>query len=188
MCEQWDKLFFDKQLSCSNVKLYSGSGNYVMEGNIQSEVPDPLILFWAPNPPTRNYSVSGSGLPWPNPELAYHNTPNRGAVRAENRRFRFRIHYPNSFYVGLGSVYEKPQVLLKICEPNGTSRIQKIELGHGIPYRTLTYPNQRKNNRFYSRAKVYPEVATQEQILRKKGYNRKHNMHRDFWKQTAPPA
>ena len=47
---------------------------------------------------------------------AYQQSPNVGAVKAVNRKFEFRIKFPNAYYVGLGSLYVPPVVHFKVCE------------------------------------------------------------------------
>lgn len=42
--------------------------------------PNQTIHYLATNPLWRNYSYAGSGLPYPNPAVAYDQTPNRGFV------------------------------------------------------------------------------------------------------------
>ena len=69
-----------------------------------------------PNPPTYSSSYSGSALPYHDSIQAYDRTPNIGAVKAVNRKFEFRIKYPNSYYIGLGSLYVPPHIHFKICE------------------------------------------------------------------------
>ena len=140
------------------------------------------ILFWAPNPPTYTSSYTGSGLPYPNPNVAYENTVNRGSVMAENGNFEFRLRYPNAYYIGLGSSYVSPCCHIKIC---GSDQIFTIKLGNGIPFRMLTYPPSygtvpRKDATFYSGRDKLP-VRTQEQILRDSSYPSKNVMPKNFW-------
>ena len=38
------------------------------------------------------------------------------STQCNNRKFEFRIQYPNSYYIGLGSLYVPPHVHFKVCE------------------------------------------------------------------------
>ena len=125
-----------------------GTGDIVVQGEINSSIPDPIIVYWAANPPTYGQGYSGSALPYYDSIQAFDRTPNIGAVKAVNRKFEFRIKYPNSYYVGLGSLYVPPHVHFKICE-NKNLDINKIksegdyhtiQIDEGIPFRTLTHP------------------------------------------------
>ena len=124
----------------------------------------------ASNPPDNTTSFSGRGLPYINPDQAFENSVNTGAVETINGEYEFSIFYPNSYYVGNGSLYIAPHVYIKMCDED---EIVSIKIGEGIPYRTLTYPappskNFRLSPTFYNNSKLY--VRSQEQILRDSGY------------------
>ena len=42
--------------------------------------------------------------------------------------------------MGLGSVYMEPSVQIKVCRKWSDGKVQTIKLGHGIPFRMMTYP------------------------------------------------
>jgi len=188
MCDNW-KNDYSSKFVCDGVVLDSGEGEYIVKGYLSS-AKNSTILFWAPNPPTYTQSYSGSGLPYANPNMAYENTPNRGAVKATNGKFEFRVKYPNSYYVGLGTVYVEPSCQVKICGTNSDNKIHTIKLGNGIPFRMLTYPPSfktiaRENAHFYDGRDKMP-VRTQEKILRDSGYPIENNMPKNFWGTTPP--
>ena len=143
------------------------------------------------NPPTYTTSYSGSGLPYPSPDIAYENTPNRGAVKASGGSFEFRVRYPNAYYIGLGSVYVEPCVHIKICEEGSDGKVSTIKLGNGIPFRMLTYPpsqpgtKARSCPKFYSGRTELP-MRTQEQLLRDSGYPEENVMPQNFWGKAVP--
>ncbi len=190
MCDNW-KDQIGEEYSCEGIVLDSGEGEYVVKGMVKSQTSNPKILFWAPNPPTYTTSYSGSGLPYPNSEIAYENTPNKGAVVANDRKFEFRVRYPNAFYIGLGSLYVEPCVHIKVCENGVKKEVETIKLGNGIPFRSLTYPptqpntKSRKNPNFYSGRDKLP-VRTQEQILRASGYPLQNKVPDNFWGKAVP--
>lgn len=190
MCDKW-RNDYSNQYSCKGVVLDSGEGEYVVKGSIATKTLDATILFWAPNPPTYTTSYSGSGLPYPSPDVAYENTPNRGAVKSSGGNFEFRVRYPNSYYIGLGSVYVEPCVHIKVCEEGADNKVHTIKLGNGIPFRMLTYPpsqpetKPRSNPLFYS-GRPQLEMRTQEQILRDSGYPEDNVMPKNFWGKAVP--
>ena len=181
----WRKVAFEKY-NCKGIALNSGNGDITIKGEVITQSNNPKIVFWAPNAPTYNSSFSGSGLPYYNPEQAYENTPNVGAVIAENRQFSFKIFYPNSYYVGLGSVYMSPRVNIKICEEGSDEgEVHTILLGEGIPFRSLTYPPvngsvPRKDPLFYYGTDDLPVIG-QEQILRNSAYPDNNQTPQNFW-------
>jgi len=188
--DDWRSVYFEK-IDCKGVAVNGGSGDVVVQGEVKSNTPDPTIVFWAPNPPTWTQSYSGSGLPFHDSIQAYQKSPNVGAVKAVNRKFEFRVKFPNAYYVGLGSLYVPPVVHFKICEEGSDAKkYHTIELGKGIPYRTLTYPSPPSNRPrdsplFYHCGKGLP-VRTQEQVLRDSGYPEDNRMHDNFWGLKPP--
>ena len=83
------RTFFDKSL-CQGIVVNEGNGN-IVERNIKGR-PNSKIIFFAANPAENpnlrdKQGFSGSGLPFPNPDIAFQNTSNVGAVNAVNRKF-----------------------------------------------------------------------------------------------------
>lgn len=168
----WRKLHFDNKF-CEGIVETNQSGNIEVKGNIKSNKPNVKIVYWASNPPDFNYSFSGSGLPFASPDQAFSNMMNVGAVNTDGYEFNFKLHFPNSYYVGLGSVLVPPQVYIKICDGSTISNVQVIDLGNPMPYRSLTYPappskNPRNTPLFYVNNNV--TLRSQEQILRDSAY------------------
>jgi hypothetical protein len=168
----WRELFFDKSL-CQG-KIINNEGNVRLEGVLKSGNPNANITYFAANPPKMDsLSFSSRGLPFPNPDVAFHNTNNVGRVQAKNGKFTININYPNAYYVGMGSLYIPPHIHLKICEPGNEDKLESIKIGEGIPYRTLTHPappslNFRVSPLFYNNPDL--PVRSQEQILRDSAY------------------
>jgi hypothetical protein len=174
MSTTWRNKYFER-VDCQGVAINEGTGDITIQGEVNTMSANPTIVYWAPNPPTYSTSYSGSALPYHDSIQAYDNTPNIGAVKAENRKFSFRVKYPNSYYVGLGSLYVPPHIHFKICEENDkkgllnnvkmnvseetNNRVNNnvtgqsendgyhtIQIDEGIPFRTLTYPSPPSNN------------------------------------------
>ena len=185
MCDKWLHKYYNNNLSCEGIVINSGEGEYTVKGKVNSKTINPTVLFWAAAPPLKTASYTGSGIPYANPNMAFENTPNKGAVVAKNREFSFKIRFPNSYYTRLGTVYNKPHVTIKVCEPNCSGKVQKIELGDGIPFRMLTWPKLRSSCLFYKSLQTLP-VRSQEQILRDSAYPKKNKMPKNFWGLTPP--
>lgn len=172
--KDWRELYFNKSL-CEGVVLNEGNGNVRVVGRVKIPNPNVKIMYWAANPADFNTSFSGSGLPFANPEQAFDNTENIGAVNTMGGNFEFTLNYPNSYYVGLGSLYIGPNIHIKICEPGYENEYYTIKLGEGIPFRTLTHPAPPTNNfrvgpTFYNNDRL--TIRSQEQILRDSAYPR----------------
>ena len=187
------------KMMCSKYKNYNES-SFVINLNIKKDNNDSLniignvnvnsdsnryyIKYTAANPPTYNSNYSGSGLPFPTEKIAYENTPNRGAVEVVDGTFSFTIRYPNSYYVNLGTQYIKPNVKLELVDKdnNKIGQLKIIELGNGIPFRTLTWPKERNWNKgplFYKNDNLH--IRTQYQILLDSAYPSDNKVPSNFW-------
>ena len=167
---------------CSGKVDVTQYGDVTVKGKVNSS--SAKVIFWAAAPPNYLQSYSGSGLPFPNPEMAYENTPNKGVVRASNGEFTIKMFYPNSFYIDLGTTYVPPHINFEICEGNKKKSFA-VQIGEGIPYRTLTYappPNgkPRTDPLFYQKNDD-PDFRTQEQILRDSAFPKDNKYAPDFW-------
>ena len=187
-CKKWDVL--NKKLDLCDVILIKNDNNVfmvngVLNGNLNylSLSDNLFIKYWAANPPTYNQSFSGSGLPYPNEEVAFQNTPNVGLVKVINGKFSFSIRYPNSYYDNLGTELIPPIVKIKVCNDKNiaVSKIQQINIGNSIPFRTLTWTPKRnwnKGSTFYSNNLP---VRTQQQILMDSAYPNVNEVPDNFW-------
>jgi hypothetical protein len=167
---------------CSGKVDVTQYGDVTVKGKVNSS--SAKVIFWAAAPPNYLQSYSGSGLPFPNPEMAYENTPNKGVVRASNGEFTIKMFYPNSFYIDLGTTYVPPHINFEICEGSNKKSFA-VQIGDGIPYRTLTYappPNgkPRTDPLFYQKNDD-PDFRTQEQILRDSAFPKDNKYAPDFW-------
>lgn len=165
----------------------------VVKGRINEYVKDDTVYFLAAAPPDYRATFSGSGLPFANQVQAFQHTPNKGTVKvpAYGSEFEIKLMTPNSYYVGLGTVYVPPTLFLEYTNGNGTKRNVSIKLSDGIPYRSLTHPGPgqktapRGNAMFYGTQFGLP-VRSQEQILRDSAYPTSNHMDADFWGLKPP--
>jgi hypothetical protein len=184
----WNQKSFNLE-ECSGSIINNQAGDILITGSVVSSTPNPTIYFWAASPPNYGTSFSGSGQPYPNPEVAYSRTANAGSVVAENKQFSFKIKYPNAYYVGLGTLYVPPHVNIKVVEPGMSDKFLTLQLDDGIPFRTLTYPAPPSKNPRISPMFYYApprEIRTQEQILRDSGYPIFNKMPDNFWGDKPP--
>ena len=128
-----------KIMSCNINPLNTSKGEYTVNGKIDAPNGTKLV-YWAPSPPGFITSFAGSGLPYPSPEVAYENTPNLGSTIVNNKSYSFKLFFPNSFYTELGTIYNEPQVHIKLCSNNNEIYdVKTISLKNPIPYRSLSY-------------------------------------------------
>lgn len=189
MSELKAKQFLNTQLSCNVVNTNMDEGEYTVNG-VANSSNNARLVYWAANPADYRASFTGSGLPFPNPEIAYDDTPNKGSVSIVNGRFSFKVRFPNSYYTHLGTIYNEPHVYVKICEPgNIESEVKKINLKNGIPFRMMTYPNITNSTQPRTQPGFYDDpnkrsLRNQEQILHSRAYPNKNVMPSNFWNES----
>lgn len=189
MCPKYKNLNESGFMVNLNIK-HTDKNSFIISGNVNTNgFEQRFIKYTAANPPTYNNSFSGSALPFPSEEIAYENTPNRGIVEIINGQFSFTIRYPNSYYINIGTIYVKPHLkLILVDKDNNTIGEQRvIELGEGVPFRTLTWPAQRDWNNgplFYKNYNL--PVRTQNQILLDSAYPSRNIVPDNFWGLVQP--
>ena len=125
MCDNW-KNDYSNQYSCDGIVLDSGNGEYIVKGHINTKTTDANILFGPPILQLTLHLLLVLDYPYPSADIAYENTPDRGAVKSNGGHFQFRVRYPNAYYMGLGSVcawnpvfilrFVKKEVIIKFIE------------------------------------------------------------------------
>jgi hypothetical protein len=191
MAIPWKTKTFEKTF-CSGEMVNEGNGDILVNGIVNGGRNSSKVVFWASAPPNRGTSFYGSGHPFPNPEVAYDNTPNRGTVNSNGTgKFSFRIQYPNAYYIGLGTLYVPPHLHIKVCDSNeeNCSEYFTLQIDDGIPFRTLTHPSPpskkpRSCPGFYYEPER--EVRSQDTILHQSAYPSTHITPDNFWGDKPP--
>jgi len=152
-CDKWSK--DNKYFESCDVTVSTNPGKQtIVEGVIKDPLRSRLlsigkqvyVQYWAPSPPDYRHSFSGSGLPFPNEEVAYSNSPNVGrALLGKDGSFSIKMMYPNSYYKKMGAEYVNPNVKILFNDQDGNmyGKIITVSLGEGIPYRSTTWPRKR---------------------------------------------
>ena len=195
MCDSWNTA--KKKLFLFDVDIMRNpkDNSFIINGKLKGDLltlslnNNLYLKYWAANTPTYNSNFSGSGLPFPTEEVAFENSNNHGVSKISNGNFSFSMRYPNSYYKNMGTEYVFPEVMVKIFDNKNTpvSNIQHINLGEGIPFRTLTWPWQRDWNEgplFYKVDNL--PVRNQYQILVDSAYPKTNTMPNNFWGLKPP--
>lgn len=133
-------------------KIYCENGVYLVAGKLHLGFRDANVLFRAAEPNDMRLSISGSGLPFPNPEMAY-GPVNSGQAQVDRYgNFEFKVFSPNSYYknddimngVGQGKILALPHIHLTVTLANGTKKGYDFPLDQGkVGLRSLTgLPNK----------------------------------------------
>jgi hypothetical protein len=186
MCSRWNVSQVQFKDTTVNIH-YNSEGNFIVEGKVPNNIE--FVKYWAASPPTYSLSFSGSGLPYPNEDVALEKTPNQGVAEVKNGIFQFPLEYPNSYYDQFLKKYIPPQV--KFCYVsnggNDESDVYVANLGNGIPFRSLVDTKKRDWNAgplFYCNNNL--PVRTQYQILLDSGYPPVNKVPDNFWGLMPP--
>ena len=186
----WTTKPFDNELASG---MLSVVGNKIrVSGAAKSVLGRTKLMYWAAAPSVTGLSFSGNGLPFPNPTVAYENTPNKGEIMlGVGGTFDFMLEgMPNAYYVGNGTLYMAPHLTLRLCGVEKCEdRYVSIKLDDGVPFRTLTYPappskKPRDSPLFY--LEPWHGPRTQEEILRARAYPEKNITPDNFWGKAVP--
>jgi len=135
-------LDFNSQDFSGQVTYDSDSAIYTINGQFGG-INNATVKYWAANPISRNYSYSGSALPYPNPEAAYENTPNQGHFLLDNDgKFNIRLDSPSGYYVRQGKFLLRPHVHFQIL---GGDKVHTLTIADLFPYRSLKNLPDRPN-------------------------------------------
>lgn len=186
------------------------SDNSVMvTGRITGVASEPQTILWkAAAPPTRGIGFAGAGLPYPNKDIAYENSPNLGSIESTDGSFTIQLRgIPSSYYSGLGSIYVPPLIEFFSKTMSGKTFQSTLWINDtAAPYRWLsgapaTLRPERDTEDSTGRAMYYfgreqmPLFDNQEAQLRAKGYpaelvEKGWPTAEDAspWRQVPPPA
>lgn len=150
------------------VTLNKSRDQVSINGTIKEKVKNSRLEYSVAAPPSKNSSFSGSGLPFPNQEMAFSANSTSSFVELDaDNSFSLTFPMPNSYYKNLGSILVPPEVYIKYSNFFAT-KTHTLKLWDGIANRTLTYDCERKGPNFYD---TYPlPIRTQEAILNSKAY------------------
>jgi hypothetical protein len=132
--------------SIISAKVVCKDGVFNVSGAVHAGARDKVELqYRAPEPCDMRLSISGSALPFPNSDHAFGSTNSGVAKLDDYGNFSFNVLHPNSYYknddiakhVGQGKILIQP-ILYLIVNLAETKKMYEIDLGSGVPLRTLT--------------------------------------------------
>jgi hypothetical protein len=159
-------------------------GKITIKGRIVALGNVPQTIIWeAAAGSTRGIGFAGSGLPFPNKDVAIENTPNKGTIQSQDGSFLIQLTgMPNGYYSGLGSVYVPPVVELYSSTSNGKQFKTAILINDvATPYRWISgapaslrpqmdTEDSSGRSMYYSGREDIPLFRNQEALLRATGY------------------
>ena len=164
----------------------------IIKANIDDNVKNGKIRYFAASPMDKITSFSGAGLPFPNPEIAFESTPNQGEIELERENaFEISLLKPNSYYVHMGATFVPPSVYIRYNNGESIDQIFAIQVARPVPFRSLNYPAQREQEgALFYRDRQFSDkkysIRTQEQILRDSAYPEHESVPDNFWGKRPP--
>ena len=157
-------MIFSDEYTDFNV-VYSKDYSLInIKGSLKNKVIYNNVIIIAPNPIDRMSNYSGSGLPFPNYEIAFENTPNIHTIDSSGV-FDISFKYPNSFYIPDGINKIKPSIFFIITDNNDNSFRLQYELHDINALRTLVNRSSRKNPEFYGAKDYILPIDTAEKVM-----------------------
>jgi hypothetical protein len=158
-------MIFDDEYTAFTITFSKDYTNLKITGSIKNYAMFKNIIIIAPNPIDRMSNYSGSGLPFPNYEIAFENTPNIHKIDTSGV-FDISFKYPNSFYMPDGLNKIKPSIyFIFTLNANKSFRLQ-YELHDINALRTLVNRSSRKNPEFYGAKDYILPIDTAEKVMR----------------------
>lgn len=166
------------------VRRNSDNGSVTIQGRITGLPSIPQKIYWmGASPVTRGIGFSGSGLPYPNREIAMEGTPNKGMMESADGSFTIQLKdIPAGYYSGLGSVYVPPLVEFSSVTKDGKRLHASLWINDtAVSYRWISgapatlrpsapEPESMGRAMYYSGRDQMPLFDNQEAQLRAKGY------------------
>ncbi len=157
-------MIFSDEYTAFNVVYSKDFSLLKITGSIKNQVLYNNIIIIAPNPIDRMSNYSGSGLPFPNYEIAFENTPNIHNIDSSGN-FDISFKYPNSFYIPDGINKIKPSLFFIFTDSNNNSFRIQYELHDINALRTLVNRSSRKNPDFYGAKDNILPIDTAEKVM-----------------------
>lgn len=161
---------FNDQYAAASVQVIEDN-RISISGKINNAAHYDRMELLAPNPIDRNISYSESGLPFPNPVVAFEETKNFYLIPGNGVFDNIVFMYPNGYYVVGGKEKIAPSVFLILHPVNGDRPVHiRFEMKDNLPLRTLTYrPNHAKGPIYYGVKESLIEIQGAEGTARAYG-------------------
>lgn len=140
---------FENEYIRCNVEIFNNSENISIKGYLNDINNYKKVILLAANSVEKRASYSGSGLPFPCPEIAFENTPNVYEV-PRSGIIDIVFTYPNSYYTVANKEKVISSIFLILETFDNNKQFIRLELEDLYVLRTLVDRETRNGPQFYS--------------------------------------
>lgn len=148
---------FDNKYVSGNITFKDNK--VLIKGTVKINSKDITIV--AANPPDKLGNYSGTGLPFPNVDIAFENSKNFHKINGNS--FDVNFDYPNSYY-NFSNNGEKVKPTIYFINNNDNDNVI-VELPDNCNLKTLVNRNNYHNPAFYDSKNYVLPVATAEKSM-----------------------
>jgi hypothetical protein len=168
------------------VRRNPSDGSVAINGQLTTLGSGAQTVRWiAAAPVTRGIGFAGSGMPYPNKDIAMEGTPHSGTFETSDGTFSIVLKdIPAGYYSGLGSIYIPPSIEFHAqskADPKRRSVTTLTINATAAPYRWISgspasmLPEQNTDNStgrsmYYFGRETLPLFDNQESLLRHRAY------------------
>ena len=142
--------------------------NVTVNGYVKDPSKYKTLEILVPRKPDRNITINGSGLPFPNPKVAFDGGKTIVLTESHGVINNVEFSYPNSYYTDDATTKIPPSFFV-ILTPNDNSHpiYVRVELPDLLKLRTLTHRQGRTGPEFYNEKEYTLGIPTSaEQTMR----------------------
>jgi hypothetical protein len=109
--------------NCDTILSENDTGMVILDGTLSNlykkygkTIGNIYVKYWAPASQSDVNNISGVNIPFPNEEIAFQDTLNKGVIEVENNKFRFELYRPQSYYMNVGDKPVRANVKFIFCD------------------------------------------------------------------------
>lgn len=161
---------------------YLKAGLVTFTGSILNPTNYASVEVIAANPIDRRMSYGGSGLPFPNAEVAFEGTPNRLVLDPSVGSFNGEFAYPNRYYLADARTLIPPSIFFVLTPKIAGAEPIYVHFELPLPseelkLRSLNHRDARTSPKFYSHKEDLIGIEGAEKTMRLYGdYKTRYNI------------
>lgn len=124
-----------------------------------------VMTLFAANPIDRMMNYVGSGLAFPNPQIAFENSPNIHSIN-HTGVFHTIFKKPNAYYSIDTQILVPPSLFIRLEGNTAEPTLVHFKLDNHLPLKTVYYRDERTGPDFYEQRATRLGIRSQEDIIR----------------------